>query len=197
MDYSTINIDRLLRLPVSRRANSNKYHIGNSMGQGCFMDAPGYPSYFLQSIYTPNGNNPSKGECTVIRHENEFYVVATMEDDSIEKKLQWLWLPLPIDHPRVRAWIRYNYSYFARCYEPATSRSPENHRAVRNIRKFYPDYEPEIELINTPPKAYGKEGNWWETDAMQPAPDQCRPRSIGRHPINGNWCQWCGWYSID
>jgi len=69
--------------------------------------------------------------------------------------------------------------------------TPENHSAVRSIRSFYPEYEPEINLIENPPKHHG--GNWWETEAKCPSPEECNPRSMGPHPINGSWCQWCGW----
>lgn len=75
---------------------------------------------------------------------------------------------------------------------------PENHNAVRIIRKFYPDYQPELDLIADP----GEKGvgQWWETEAVQPTPEQCtatqRHQGSGwHHPINGSWCQWCGWHA--
>jgi hypothetical protein len=71
---------------------------------------------------------------------------------------------------------------------------PENHSAVRIIRSFYPEYTPDADqgLISNPPKQVG--GCWWETEATQPTPETCRPRSCEPHPINGEWCQWCGWH---
>jgi hypothetical protein len=70
--------------------------------------------------------------------------------------------------------------------------TPENHNAVRIIRNFYPDYQPELDLINNPPKEHV--GMWWETEAVQPSEQDCArsQRWAKRHPMNGSWCQWCG-----
>ena len=68
---------------------------------------------------------------------------------------------------------------------------PENHHAVRIIRKFYPEYQPEPALINDVSGVVTAQ--WWETEAEQPTPETCRPRSCGPHPVNGQWCQRCGW----
>jgi len=69
---------------------------------------------------------------------------------------------------------------------------PENHQAVRIIRKFYPEYQPEPELIANPPQQIAQ---WWETEAHKPTPETCptTQRWNKTHPINGSWCQWCGW----
>jgi hypothetical protein len=67
---------------------------------------------------------------------------------------------------------------------------PANHKAVLIIQVFYPEYRPEPELIANPPAAITQ---WWETEATPPAPEECTPRSCGPHPVNGTWCQWCGW----
>ena len=79
---------------------------------------------------------------------------------------------------------------------------PENHCAVRYIRKFYPGYMPDVALIENPPE--GNEGNWWETYATCPKPEEC-PGSTERwgrmskhkHPMNGTWCQVCGWHASE
>jgi hypothetical protein len=74
--------------------------------------------------------------------------------------------------------------------------TPENHMAVRTIQKFYPEYKPNIELINNPPRR--TTGNWWEIMERRPSPKECpgEPRWGGRHehPINRDWCQKCGWH---
>jgi hypothetical protein len=67
---------------------------------------------------------------------------------------------------------------------------PENHSAHRIVSRYYPEATPRLDLIANPPTEIAL---WWETDAARPAPEACRPRSMGPHPINGSWCQWCGW----
>lgn len=81
---------------------------------------------------------------------------------------------------------------------------PENHSAVRIIKKYYPDYVPNLELIAKPDLV--NVGDWWETEASRPSKEECR--ATRRHKTIGSqdhdetnekdWCQWCGWYaSID
>jgi hypothetical protein len=69
---------------------------------------------------------------------------------------------------------------------------PENHSAVRFIRKFYPEYQPDLELIKNPPE--NNIGLWWETIASQPLEKECAAtqRWGFKHPFNKTWCQWCG-----
>jgi hypothetical protein len=79
---------------------------------------------------------------------------------------------------------------------------PGNHCAVRAIREFYPDYAPDLELIAHPPTEV--EGDWWAVYASRPSPEDC-PGMLARwgrvgghtvtHPLNGNWCQVCGWHA--
>ena len=68
---------------------------------------------------------------------------------------------------------------------------PENHMAVRSIREFYPEHVPDPELINNPPKSTP---TWWEQFSECPKPEDC-PGGMGqKHPLNGSWCQVCGWH---
>lgn len=75
--------------------------------------------------------------------------------------------------------------------------TPENHNAVRLVSRFYPGYQPEPDLISSPPREAGP--YWWETEATNPGPERCTEtqrhggRAPWRHPINKTWCQWCGW----
>lgn len=75
--------------------------------------------------------------------------------------------------------------------------TPDNHNAVRIIRRVYPDYQPELALIENPPAEHVPD--WWESEAENPGPGRCtETQRHGRshnweHPINGKWCQWCGW----
>lgn len=68
---------------------------------------------------------------------------------------------------------------------------PENHQAVRIIRRFYPEHVPDLDLIDNPPKITGQ---WWETEPTQPSEENCArtQRWNNKHPFNVMWCQWCG-----
>lgn len=251
MDYSTFNADAMRALPELQLRPGCRVSPG--LGSGCFMDAPGFPSYFVQHVYTTRGDSPSRGAVAVIKFEGVYRVIETAEnwpkEGEAHERMRKLWQPLPLDHERVRLWILTCYSYFGTCYADAerpeygrpgtliyprpyykreTFRDdprfsdawreaeqarvaevnrfederaarvaiPENHRAVLAIREFYPDYQPELDLIENRPNAYGcgsGVGSWWETEAVKPKPEECKPRSIGAHPVNGTACQWCGW----
>lgn len=257
LDFSTINITALQRLKTYTMPPT--YRLQDGSGNGCSGDAPGFPAYFTRSVYTQNGNNPRKGPEEVIIYNGVLYVTKSSDDwrggdwDAVnaryQARLMAIWNPLPIDSPRVRAWIESTYRHFKHCYadverpeygKPGTliypvpdyklkaivgqqysgetgkysqqyldaaneavrifndgerTRAaaiavPENHQAVRVIRRFYPEYQPEMDLISAPPQTMTQ---WWETDAEQPTPETCAPRSCGPHPVNGSWCQWCGW----
>jgi hypothetical protein len=244
---STINLDKLGRLPLYIPPPT--YTLQKDPGNGCFLDPPGYPTYFTRSVYTMYGNNPRKGAQMVISGR----VVESSQDwkfckdwdayrSKIDARLKRLYNPLPIDHPRVRAWIQYLYAYFHHCYQdpkkgpkvedlvicPVSFTSlknftddprfsdewrekekaaveqanreiieaarplaiPENHRAVKIIQEYYPDYQPEVDLIENPP---GSPGDWWERLDAKPTPQECPGLHGKKHPANGSWCQMCGW----
>jgi len=72
---------------------------------------------------------------------------------------------------------------------------PENHAAYQFIKKYYDQHEPDLELIANPPEI---DGNWWETYDHRPTPEECPGtarwgRPVNPHPVNGSWCQVCGW----
>ena len=215
------------------------------------MDPPGFPSYFVRSVYTSHGNDPHRGITQVITGpDGKDHPVRRAGDpwDDDRKVLRSLWVPLPLDHPRTRLWVRALYGYMAHCYRdverPEYNRpgtliypvpywakvefnddprfsdawrtaekanmaranaelderakriaTPENHNAVVTIRRFYPNYQPETDLIANPPVwGAGGLGDWWQTEAEAPTPENCRPRDLDRpHPVNVDWCQWCGW----
>lgn len=69
---------------------------------------------------------------------------------------------------------------------------PENHSAVVLIRKYYPEYQPELDLIENPPKVIE---TWWARHEEKPTPETCKGEPWKSHPVNGNWCQVCGWHS--
>ena len=67
---------------------------------------------------------------------------------------------------------------------------PENHSAVAVIRQYYPSHAPRLDYIEKAPE---NPGNWWETSAKPPTPETCPGQYSNAHPVNGSWCQWCGW----
>jgi hypothetical protein len=238
MDYSTINLDELRRLPTYTLPAG--YSLQEGSGNGCSGDAPGYPTYFTRSVYTAEGNNPWKGPQMVITFEGVNYVVddGKISHEKLMVMLHRLWVPLPVNHTRTQCWMLSVYNHQKNCYngwgddmviypvphykkkrytddsrwkdefiqkhraevdaynlrleqEAFLLATPTNHNAVRVIRKFYPDHEPILPWITSPPE---NPGLWWETEAVQPSEEDCaRVQRWGhRHPFNGSWCQFCG-----
>lgn len=243
-DISTIDQEKLAAYPIYKEPPT--YHLQREPGNGCSGDPPGFPTYFTQSVYTPNGNIPPRGPVLVLlgralprdfgqAKSGERYTVAW------QRAYKELWRALPLDHPRTRAWILSHYKHSAHCYRDpegeegtiifpvpdwklrtfkdnsrfsdnwrekakaeveaynqevvARARelaTPNNHLAVVRIREYYPEYQPEPGLIETPPETH--DGNWWERHAARPTPEQCPGQYGNRHPANGTWCQMCGWH---
>lgn len=147
IDYSTIDIDRLKKyqtyiLPMT-------YRLQRGMGNGCFLDPPGYPTYFTRHVYTQHGNDPWRGPQMVITYNSRHYVVDSLPDHnrcevkswdrrhkSFQNRMRKLWLPLPIGHPRTQAWISYCSGYFKNCYEDP--RKDENKRKYAGEVKIGP-----------------------------------------------------------
>jgi hypothetical protein len=75
------------------------------------------------------------------------------------------------------------------CSEIAT---PENHDGTILVREYYPDFQPSAELIAA---KFERPGNWWEVLASNPGPDKCPGQYNKAHPVNGSWCQFCGWHA--
>jgi hypothetical protein len=244
----TINRERLERLPVAKLAPTYRADRLSEAGCGCSGDPPGYPSYYLRNVWTQHGNHPRTGSSPtmlifdrVVERANTPY-----NEDRKARLLRSLWAPLPIDHPRTRAWIHDQYRHLQHCYiddrypvrhtdrtliypvpyyklrsfsdDPRFSEewrrkeraavaqanleieedarrvaTPENHAAVRRIRQYYPDYQPEPNLIVTPPPTVE---TWWERLDERPTPENCPgdPHLRQEHPVNGSWCQVCGWH---
>lgn len=251
VDYSTINMNELAKYPMYTKPPS--YEISRSLGSACFLDAPGYPSYLTQDVYTSHGNSPAKGAVKLLMGR----VIMRAEEsyDCIYAKLRKLWNPLPYEHERVQCWIIAVYRHMRGCYshpdymdsnghmktltgpscysqefrtksftdDPRFSEEwrtqakaeveaynaelqatwakiavPENHSAYLYVKKFYPEHEPNLEYIESLPKE--PMGNWWELYACRPTPNDCPGETASwgnthqaRHPVNGSWCQVCGW----
>ncbi len=74
------------------------------------------------------------------------------------------------------------------CAEIAT---PDNHDGTILVRHYFPEFVPTPELIAGDCK---HPGNWWEVMSARPTPDRCPGQYDNDHPVNGSWCQMCGWY---
>lgn len=211
-DYSTIDLAILKRMGQYSLPNGKQ--LSSSWGAGCFMDPPGYPTYFLRSVYTRSGNNPEAGPTEVFDYFGALYVTRRAEDwkhipvgtdvwDYIQEQhadlMRNLWNPLPIDHQRVQFWIRRTMSYFRNCYsKDGDDRNvsnmvrfgpPDYHLGYICVKYFYPDVTIEIVSLENS-GAYGRNtlgiGDWIEREAVQPTPDRCWPTN-GRMDDSG-WC---------
>jgi len=152
------------------------YRVSASLGAACFLDPPGYPSYHLQAVYTSHGNTPPKGPYHVIKDDDVWRAIPE------EFNLANLWEPLAIDHERTQMWICALRKHMRSMYY-------DNAMWVRTVRKHYPDFMPSQATL----EIAGNVPYWWETEESAPNHDACKPRSCGPHPVNGTWCQWCGW----
>jgi hypothetical protein len=133
ISYETIDIVRLRRL-----AHYNKpptYELQSDPGNGCFLDPPGYPSYFTRSVYTQHGNNPWRGPQMVLLGR----VVQTAREDheKVSARLKRLYKPLPLDHPRTRAWVQELYKHLQHCYRDPADPKESFIAAVANKRLTY------------------------------------------------------------
>lgn len=255
-DFSTINIEALKKLKTYELPPS--YHLQDEPGNACYMDAPGYPTYFTRNVYTGHGNCPPyrEGRVTqVISFEGKLYVTQWhgMSDAAHTKLLRKLWKPLPVDHPRTKLWMTSVYRHMHHCYEdaerPEFSRPgtlifpipaykiakakdikisvnasageieaakraqqaevdrinalneaeqiraeriaiPENHNAVRSIREFYPNHQPDLKQIKKPG---AERGEWWTISPERPSATEC-PGPYRHHPHSDEGCQFCGRY---
>ena len=144
IDYSTLNADALRKLPTYRLPPT--YQLG-SHGSACYDDPPGFPSYFLQPIYTQHGNGPPyKRPQQVIVLDKVLYVIPDMDWsggtatgwEKREAFLRTLYVAPPYDNPRVQLWIRSQFGHLQHCYY-----DPVEHGYLRNHTLIYPvpDYE--------------------------------------------------------
>lgn len=136
MDKSTINQKELAKLPIYKIPPT--YHVDQSMGSGCYGDAPGYPSYFIQHVWTQYGNSPRRGSPSQVIRDAQGNYRALPDSWSNEAKytslLNRLFIPLPIDHLRVRRWIMDQYQHFAHCYgDPLLKSTHEQRNVSRSI----------------------------------------------------------------
>ena len=140
-DYSTINLEKLHALPVYKKPPT--YQISKHCGSACFLDAPGFPSYFLQHVYTQYGNHPpaksaqqviwdpSCKQYHVIPDVGSFmhkYIGPTSWDLALEQYKRFLaklYIPVSRKSPRFLAWEQAVYRHAHNCYQGVDTQNPE------------------------------------------------------------------------
>lgn len=148
-DYSTLDMEKIEKLPKIKLAPS--YHFQREPGNGCYLDPPGYPSYFTRSIYTLHGNQPSRGDVMeLVGHSVEkadwvdsltlFGRVITFKrpenldwEAFIELRQKFfnsIYKPLPFEHPRVQEWVKDLWMHFRHCYVDDSKKRNERDRTV-------------------------------------------------------------------
>lgn len=126
MDFSTLNLDTLHKFHAWEC--SGRWSVGGP-GSGCFLDPPGYPSYFLRSVYL-NGNTSHRTDAPeyVIADDAGVFRIVRRVRETAEWRdpfLRRLWVALPLDHVRVQMWIRDCYRHFKHCYNDDRGRATD------------------------------------------------------------------------
>ena len=78
---TTLDSRKMNELPVYMGAASCRGRLSKSMGQGCIYDPPGYPTYFLQSIYNRSGDVDNDMPSGVIVWNGEKRIVGKSAND--------------------------------------------------------------------------------------------------------------------
>ena len=152
-DLSTLNPATLSALPLLGQLPQG-YHLQRDPGNGCFLDPPGYPTYFTRSVYTPLGNNPQRGPTLVIDSPDGPRVVFTAETEWLKGEthetatarrralLRGLYAPLPFEHARVQAWVAAVHHHMQQCYiDEGAVAEPFEHGGPATIVYPVPSYK--------------------------------------------------------
>lgn len=137
IDYSTLN-ERVIKT-LTPYVKPESCTISSHMGSACAGDPPGYPSYFVRSVYTRFGNSPSKGTSAVIEYNGKLYALPdywagskSWDDYSAKRDRLYkrLYKALPEDHPRVVAWINATYAHLKHCYYDASAETQQDQTLI-------------------------------------------------------------------
>jgi hypothetical protein len=265
-DRSAINAEYIKAHWKPYKPGPTRY-IDRHEGSGCIGDAPGFPSYFIQHVYTEYGNTPPEvtragfSGAVIVIDGQAYHVPEAKQPTPYTSRaysvardavLARAWNRLPLEHPRVRAWFADQARHLSHCYVDETGKSKahdhksdgsdiviypvpsyelrhftddprfsqdwrnkeqaaitawnddltqrragvatyENHAAIRSLKQFYPEAEITEDIKRILANPSGIVANWWERLPEQPTPENCPGDSIGPHPVNGSWCQCCGW----
>lgn len=181
---------------------------------------PGLPQYELHGRYFTELEDVDKLTVLLpIDHERTQawigylfkYMHGCYHDESAEGCDKTLIYPVPyyklrrfVDDPRFSdEWRAKEQAVIAQANEEVKAHawgvaSFDTHGATRLIRRDYPDWKPshteQVQLVSDPPESTG---NWWERMHTRPAPEDCPGEDWQPHPVNGAWCQVCGWHKND
>ena len=116
MNYSTIDIAALKKLKTVEL--HTKWETQKTSGNACYLDAPGFPTYFTKHIYTERGDSPLTGPTMVIEVDGVNHIVGYADEsfETIRSKLAKLWLRDAVSAERFSAWERTTFTHFAHCY---------------------------------------------------------------------------------
>lgn len=121
-DVSTLRLDRLQKCPQISGVSPWK-----SMGSGCFLDPPGFPSYFMRGYENRNNSGYAiqigdmaycvDGE---LANQGKGWIKPNWKKLGIpedrKERLKWLYQPLPFENERVQVWIMALYMHLRHCY---------------------------------------------------------------------------------
>lgn len=112
----TLNAARVDALPVYVLPRT--YRLGD-LGMGCYGDPPGFPTYYIRPVYNGAGNSPRNAPDAVLLGTDGKLRRADPPhtDGARESFYRRLYLPLPVEHPRVQAWIAATMAHLANCYQ--------------------------------------------------------------------------------
>lgn len=136
IDISTLNIAAIKQLKTYTLPPT--YHLG-SYGSGCAGDAPGFPTYMIQPVYSKCGGTPRNAPEAILNIEGVNYVLRRWEpsDTSWEEHYarfrrlcHRIWNPLPMEHERVQLWMMHQYQHFHHCYLDASQPERSSERMV-------------------------------------------------------------------
>lgn len=115
MIFDTINVDELAKV-ATRYEVPPVLRLSDSWGAGCFLDAPGFPTYFLRSVYTAQGNTPRNGPDHVLGVGKDLWRFESDDYEKLGPIYRRIYRPLPLDHPRVKLWILAVARHLRSCY---------------------------------------------------------------------------------
>jgi len=135
--------------------------------------------YFKNCYHNPDGK---KGDDTLIYPVPDYQLKHFHEDERFSE--EW--------RTKERASIKQANAEIQKTAKKLATL--DNHKAVRFIRQHYPDFKATAEMLKL--NGYGK-GDWWTRLEKRPTPEQCPGDKGTKHPVNGTWCQFCGWRAKD
>lgn len=88
--------------------------VSKSQGPGSFLDAPGWPQHYVQSIddwhVLYGGRHVKEQYYALYCAENKTWYVI------LEEQFRAIWVPLPEEHNTIQNWEKECYTYFNHCY---------------------------------------------------------------------------------